>query len=85
VNGVNSWTSFDPEGLNEVVVSGGISGRSPTSAVGYFQRLLRKPNAPGSRIAHDVNWSNFIQAAETNILARLKTAHRELAWFFDEG
>jgi len=75
----NPWTKFDPEGLNEVIVSGGIDTTSPRGMSNLIRRQLRKVGFQG--MTHDVKWSNFIDAAETNILARQKAGDtQKIEW-----
>lgn len=50
----NPWSSFDPLGLNEVVVSGGVC-------------IAPKKDVPEH---HDSDWKHFIKAAELQISAR---------------
>jgi len=71
----NPWTKFDPHGLNEVIISGGINAnkdgwdvRGP-SATG-FELPAKVARAAGAPVAHDRNWSNFVDAARTEIQHR---------------
>ncbi len=76
----NPWTKFDPEGLNEVVVSGGIDTTSPKTWGSFFARQLRN-RFDFEGMVHDVKWSNFIDAAEANIQNRQKAGDtQKIEW-----
>jgi RHS repeat-associated protein len=81
----NPWTFFDPLGLNEVIVSGGINankggwdiqGPSKTG-VELPAKIMRKFGAP---VAHDRNWKNFISSAQKAIQDRKAITQETIEW-----